>query len=1558
MVPQYFMQLEKLPYTPNGKVDRKKLPEPELTVSSKNTVSPRNNIDSKLINILKDLINIDEISIDDSFFDLGGDSLTAINLCTRIYNEFNVQVFVKDILENPVVMKLSNLISNKDSNVSLTTIPKVEEAPSYPVSSAQKRMFYASNIAGNDSTLYNIPGGVILSNFPDVKKLQKCFNTLVQRHESLRTYFELENENVVQKIKPSLAFKLEIAEEEIDIKNIKSAFKEFVKPFDLSKAPLIRGKLAPISSSNKVLLLVDMHHIVSDGASLNILVNELCKLYNDEVLPELQISYKDFASFEYNQLQKSEFKEAEDFWVSQFEDDVPVLNMPLTYPRPAVQSFEGKKVYSSIPASMREKIEELSNKLGITPYMFFLSCYYILLSKYSGQDDIVIGSAIVGRDLPELQNLIGMFVNSLPLRNSINDEYSFKDFLNQVKDKCLECYKYQSYPFDELVSKLNLKRDTSRSPLFDTMFIYQNNGYAKLDFEDITAENYIPDTKISKFDLSLEIFPKDNMFEMSFEYCTKLFSNKFIENLSKHYINILSEIIENIDIKIADICMLSENEKNKILYDFNNTKTDYPKDKTISQLFEEQVEITPDNIALVFENQSLTYKELNEKANSLAHYLRNNGISRNDIIGIMVNRSLEMIIAILAVLKAGASYIPIDPTYPQSRIKYILEDSKLKFILTQKKILSSFENLPQALAIDLSNNKIFANSIQNLDTVNKPEDIAYIIYTSGSTGKPKGVAISHRNIANFIVGTLRKIPLDGTIVSVTTMCFDIFVLESLLPLTNGMKIVLANESEQNIPQLLNELCLKHSVDIIQTTPARMNLLLSDEESLDYITKLKVIMLGGESFPEKLLFDLQKLTTANIYNMYGPTETTVWSTIQDLTNLNSINIGQPIANTSIYILDNKLNPVPIGMPGNLYIGGDGLSCGYFNRPKLTQEKFIENPFNPAKKIYNTGDLAKWTIDGEIEYIGRSDFQVKVRGLRIELGEIERQILDFPKIDSVCVCVKKDSSEREILCGYFISKERISTSELKNHLSKFLPNYMIPSFLIQLEDFKYTPNGKIDRQKLPLPKVLKNEGTIVTAKTSTEIKLTKIWETLLGLSPISVESNFFEIGGDSILALKMQIELLNENINISYADIFKHNTIRDLAKKIDSLNESSSDDYTPNYDFSKINQLISTNTPKSIKNLKKHTIGNVLLTGATGFLGAHILDYLLSHTSSSVYCIVRKDPSITTEEKLMQKLNYYFDDKYNSLLNKRLFVITSDLEKENLGLSISKQEEISKNINCVINSAAIVRHYGDYSEFERINVNGVQNLIDFCLKFNKKLVQISTISVSGNTLTDLGIQSNNFEKNVFFKENNLYIGQPLNNVYVRSKFEAERLVLENIEANLLDGLILRVGNITNRFSDGKFQPNANENAFLNRLKAFMELKAIPKYILNNYVEFTPVDLLAKAVIKSIEHSIRDITVLHLYNQNHVYIKDLLTMLPKGSIEVVSDENFKNILNKNLQMSQNKDIISHITNDLDKNKNLVYVSNIKIKNDFTKDFLDKIHFKWAKINKRYIRKLLKII
>ncbi len=1557
MVPQYFVKLTELPYTPNGKIDRKKLPMPNIETVNKELVLPRNNIDEILVSLLKEMLHIKNISINDSFFELGGDSLTAINLSTRIYSEFNVQIFVKDILENPIVKDLSDLIASKDAKNSKISILKADNAKYYVASSAQARTYYASNIAGNNSNLYNITGGLILDKSPDIKKLENAFIKLIDRQASLRTYFDIEYQQVVQKIKDNVEFKLETGSTVIKDNEIKSFFEDFVKPFDLSKAPLFRAKIVKMENE-KVLLAIDMHHIISDGTSLSVLVNDVCKIYNNEELNELKIDYKDYAVWEHNRLKNGDFKEAENYWLNQFKGEIPVLNLP-TKPRSVVQSFEGDKIYTEINKTNTEKIDTLSKDLGVTPYMILLSVYYILLSKYTSQDDIVIGTPIVNRTSSALYDIVGMFVNSLPFRANIDSNLSFKDFVNHIKDMCLENYKYQNYPFDELVNKLKLTRDTSRSPLFDTMFIYQNNGYTPISFDGIKAEYYIPNTKISKFDLSLEIVPADNMLNLSFEYATKLFDKGFIRNLSNHYINILNAILENKDIKIADICMLSEDEKNKILYDFNNTKVDYPKDKTIAQLFEEQVEKTPNNVAVVFETQQLTYRELNEKANSLAHYLRDNGIGRNDIVGIMVNRSLEMIVSILAVLKSGAAYLPIDISYPKNRIKYMINDSNLKLILTQNDVKKYFEDLPNSLSVDLNNSDIYSKSNNNLNTINAPDDLAYLIYTSGSTGNPKGVMLTQKNVNNFIKGACDIIEFKETIVSVTTMCFDIFVLETLLPLQNGLKIIIANETEQNIPKSLNKLCIENDVKMLQTTPSKMSLLLSDSNNLDYIKNLSTIMLGGEPFPYKLLQQLKSITDSKIYNMYGPTETTVWSSIKDLSKINSISIGKPIANTQMYILDSELNILPVGIPGELYIGGDGVSKGYFNRPKLTSEKFIANKYIENDIIYNTGDIAKWLPNGEIDCLGRSDSQVKLKGLRIELGEIEEQILSFPNIDNSVACIKTDVAGRQFLCAYFTSKERISISQLKNFLSKFLPNYMVPSFLMQLEKFKYTPNGKIDKNLLPKPNISSNSN-IILPETEIEHKLSKIWEDLLCVSPISIDENFFNIGGDSILALKMQIELLNNNINISYADIFKYNTIKELALRIDSINTTSTENYYKDYDFTKINDLLKNNNLNNVKKIQKKKIRNVLLTGATGFLGAHILDYLLSNTSSNVYCIIRKDvnSSASTTDKLISKLHYYFENKYDQLLNKRLFIITSDITLNNLGLTDSQMEDLANNISCVINSAAIVKHYGYYSEFEKINVIGVKNLIDFCKKYNKKLIQISTISVSGNTLTDLGIQENVFDKDVNFTEKNLYINQSLDNVYVRSKFEAEKIILENIIDSSLDALILRVGNITSRVSDGKFQPNANDNAFLNRLKAFIELKVIPDYILDDYVEFSPVDRLAEAIIKSIEFAPSSISVLHLYNQNHVYIHNLIKMLPKNLIKVIPNEDFKNILNKNLQISTNKDIISHITNDLNKNKELIYKSHIKIKNDISNTFLKNIKYKWNKINKKYIDNLLNIL
>ena len=1037
------------------------------------------------------------------------------------------------------------------------------------------------------------------------------------------------------------------------------------------------------------------------------------------------------------------------------------------------------------------KIYNTSKQLGVTPYMLLLSVYYILLSKYSSQEDIVVGSPIVGRNIAELYNLIGMFVNTLAMRANIDSNLSFKDFLSYIKDMCLNNYKYQDYPFDELVDKLKIQRDTSRNPLFDVMFIYQNNGNATADFGDIKTEYFTPDTKISKFDLSLEVIPENDILNLSFEYATALFNKQFIEDLSKHYSNILTSCLDNLNVKISNICMLSEAEKNKILYDFNNTKTDYPKDKTIAELFEEQAKKTPNNVAVVFGMQKLTYKELNEKANSLAYYLRKNGIETNDLVGIMVNRSLEMIIGMLAVLKAGGAYIPIDPTYPKDRIEYMLKNSNSKLLLTQEHLhdITDFKN---CVYIDLSNDSIYSLPNDNLNHTNTPEDLAYVIYTSGSTGLPKGVMLKQRNIINFVYGIMKEFGFTykDTIVSITTFSFDIFVLESLLPILNGLKTVITSEEEQTDIKMFNELCKKNNVTIFQTTPSRLQAMLAKENSFDFIKKLKYILIGGEPFPPALLKQLQESSKARIYNMYGPTETAVWSSLKDLTNADKINIGKAISNTQLYILDKFNNPLPVGVPGELFIAGDGVCKGYYNNLELTQKVFLNNPFVPNELMYKTGDLCMLLPNGEVEYLERVDNQIKIRGLRIELGEIESKILDYNGIEKVCV-IKQTINNRDFIAAYFTASKRINPSSLKKYLSNYLPKYMIPSYFTVLEKFPYTPNGKIDKKALKLPEeVLSNsrEAEYIAPRTDLEKQFCAIWEQILNVSPIGITDNFFELGGDSILAMNLNLELKSITDSISYADIFKFPTIAELVKKSKSKDEDYDFKYMEkNYD--KYTNLLNSNIQVPNKNtLKYQNCGNVLITGATGFLGMHVLESFINKEKGKAYCIVRSEPGLTAGAKLHQKLNYYFGNKYDKLIGKRIFALTGDICKTGFGLNQEDLSTISNDVDVVINTAARVAHYGNYYEFYNINVKSVQYAVDFCKSFNKKLYHISTLSVSGEAF-DTSIANNKQNATTLFRENNLYIGQSLENVYVRSKFEAECLVLDSI-IDGLDAYILRV------------------------------------------------------------------------------------------------------------------------------------------------------------------------
>lgn len=1559
MIPYQFIKIENFLYTPNGKLDRKALSIPNDIKIKKDIVTPKTNTEKKLFEIIKNIIKDDKFSLSDDFFTLGMDSINLLVLSMKIEDIFNKNISIQQLLSCTSIIDLSKLIDSSENTKNNITIYNSNiNKDYYPTSSAQKRIYYSSIISGDNSTLYNLPGGIIFNKLIDINKLEKCFNILIQKHESFRTYFEIVDGEVVQKIEGKLDFKLKIVN--ANYNDLKQCFEKFLKPFNLKKAPLFRAELIKFEN-NKCLLLFDMHHIISDGTSLNILIKDLCSLYNGQNIDEPLLNYKDFAIWENDNLKKDTFFKNKEYWINKFKDNLPILNLPTDYPRPTKKSFKGKKIYKTLDKDITKNINDLAKKLEVTPYMLLLSIYYILLSKYSLQDDIIVGSPIVGRDNTKLLNIIGMFVNTLPLRIKIDQNNTFREFLKTVKDTCLEAFKNQNYPFNELVNDLNIPRDSSRNPLFDVMFIYQNEGNKDVSLKNIQGEYFLPDTKTSKFDLSLEIVPKNDELYLNFEYCTALFKEDFIENLSHHYINIIKTIIETLDIPISRITMLSDEEKNTILNEFNNTTTNYPKNSNIITLFEEQVEKHSKDIAVVFEDQKLTYEELNKKANQLAHVISNHGINEGDIIALLMDKSLEMIVSILAVLKANCAFLPIDVSYPKERIDYMLKDSNSKLLITTDKSLNSIDYAIKIINIDINKAAIFDNEyINNYLKSYNSENLAYIMYTSGSTGTPKGVMIKQKSIirlvkdSNFIkYNSHEHILQSGSIV------FDASTFEIWSALLNGFELYIIKKEELLNSDSLQNYLLKNKITILWLTAPLFNQLI--EENPHMFNTVNYLLTGGDVLSPKHI-NMARIANPNlkIINGYGPTENTTFSSCftidQDYDN--NIPIGYPISNSTCYVCSSTGELVPTGVPGELYVGGDGLAIGYLNNPNLTNEKFINFPYTNTK-VYKTGDLVRWLPNGCLEFLGRIDSQIKIRGFRVELNEINLRISKFMGIKE-CTTVLQEIKNEKTICCYYVSKENIDLNVLKNYLKTFLPSYMIPSYFVQLDKLPINTNGKVDKKSLPTNFNKKSSSLrLEKPKNETEDIILNVYKKILNIDEISTNDDFFEIGGDSLSAMKLQVELLANNLNITYADIFKYSSIKSLAKFVNSARDKEKQEYLNYKKYDKLLKNNSIDNINKIDDIKPCSIGNVLLTGFTGFLGAHVLDSFIKNTDTNIYCLIRGKNNLSALDRLKNILHFYFEDKYDKYIGNRINLVEGDITKDNIGLSSTEYEFLGSNINTVIHCAALVKHYGTFKEFENINILGTKRIIDFCTKFNLKLLHVSTISVSGNAFAEDSYVENNFTEDVNYSETNFYIGQNLENLYVKSKFIAEKLVLDAINTGL-EASILRMGNLTSRFSEGKFQQNHFENAFVNRFKSILQIKYAPDYLLSGYVEFTPIDYCGDAIIKIASHFNPKFTVFHLLNEKIVTIDRLLSIFKELNIDIniVSSEKFKEIINDLLHDSTKKMYLEGIINDFNKDTELVYESPVKIKSEFTNTFLNKIGFSWPYIDKNYIYNYLKYL
>jgi len=1220
MMPSAFVVLETLPLTPNGKVDRRALPAPEkFPELEESFVAPRTQIEEILASIWSNILSIDTVGVHDNFFLLGGHSLLATQVISRVCDTFDIELPLRNLFAAPTIAELAEQVENLlHSGQSVKTLPllPIPRSESIPLSFAQARLWFLDQLQPN-SAFYNIPLALHLRGQLNIPALESSINEIIQRHEALRTNFATIEGQPVQVIASTKNFKLlvvdllHLPESEREIEAQRFVNKEANRPFNLEREPLFRGMVLQLGETEYILLLT-MHHIISDGWSLGIFVRELTELYKGfctekpSILPELPVQYADFAVWQRQWLQGEILETQLDYWKQQLKNAPNLLELPTDRPRSPVQTFRGRYYYAALSKKLSAELTTLSKQAGVTLFMTLLAAFQTLLSRLSGQDDIVVGTPVAGRNRREIEGIIGFFVNTLVLRTDLSGNPNFEQLLSRVKEVALQAYTHQDLPFEQLVDVLQPTRDLSYTPLFQLMFALDDVLVPSVELPELTVKPYAVEISTAKFDLTLSMENTADGLVAEWEYNVDLFDEATIARMTGHFQTLLEGIVANSQQQISELPLLTEAERHQVLVEWNNTFAEYPHDKCIHQLFEEQVELNPSSIAVVFEGEQLTYQELNAKSNQLAHYLRSAkllgsdslGVGTEVLVGICVERSPLMIVGLLGILKAGGAYVPIDPNYPSERKAFMLEDSAVPVLLAQSKLV---EKLPPSSArvvcLDSDWSEIADYSEENLSTGVKPENLAYVIYTSGSTGKPKGVLIEHRSLVNYTTAAIAQYQIQKSdrFLQFSSISFDVSAEEIYTSLTYGATLVLRTDSMlSSIAEFLQK-CRNWEITVLALPTAYWHELTAflSPKTLALPPSLRLIIIGGEkALPERLKTWFECVgQQVRLVNNYGPTEATVGVTICELsavdTTLKELPIGRPLANIQTYILDRNGQPVPVGVPGELHIGGAGLARGYLNQPNLTNERFIRNPFNdsPTSRLYKTGDLVRYLPDGNIEYLGRIDNQVKIRGFRIEIGEIEQVLAQHLDVQEAVVVAREDIPGNKRLVAYIVSNiipERISyqtesvsvkklpeeqgllktlqhtiTDRLRDYLKQKLPDYMIPSAFVLLETIPLTPNGKLDRHALIAPDSSHfwNEICFVDPHDTLELQLSQIWSEVLGIYPVGVRDNFFTMGGHSLLAVRLMARLEQQfGTNLPLATLFSSPTIEQLAIHIRSSRDS--------------------------------------------------------------------------------------------------------------------------------------------------------------------------------------------------------------------------------------------------------------------------------------------------------------------------------------------------------------------------------------------------------------------
>eukprot|EP00516_Mucochytrium_quahogii_P006410 CAMPEP_0203744840 /NCGR_PEP_ID=MMETSP0098-20131031/768_1 /ASSEMBLY_ACC=CAM_ASM_000208 /TAXON_ID=96639 /ORGANISM=" , Strain NY0313808BC1" /LENGTH=2448 /DNA_ID=CAMNT_0050632463 /DNA_START=603 /DNA_END=7949 /DNA_ORIENTATION=+ len=1417
MVPSTVTFIEFVPTTVNGKVDFRALPAIEDDVSQKTGtpyVAPGTVLESQLCEIWCRVLGKKQVGINDSFFQLGGTSIDAIKVVGVIREELSLVVTVSDIFDLKTVGSIALKTGGESACTSVELIPRAGPGSAVDkLSFGQERCLFIESLA-NGTNAYHIPFGFVLAQDICMEALENAINFMIERHHVLRTVY---NPDMTQSVLSEWVFSIET----VDLEQV-SAFANV--PFELSHSLPLRACVYEDSDSVARLLVV-IHHIAFDGWSVEIFLNELAlayESYSKEQSPELesmQIQYSDFAVWERDVIEDS--TEAIGYWTAQLTG-YENLNLLTDKPRPSQQDYAGANVDCILPSTFANALRELAQSEETTLFSVLISAWYLVLNKTCNQQDLIIGTPTANRQHPQTHGLIGYFVNTLALRVLVDQECSVADFIAEVNGTVQDAKEYEQLPFDQIVDALGIERDQSRNAVFQVLFGYNQQSETSFPFGELsTTED--SEWSPAKFDLTFNILDDGNTLNLSMNYATSLFNESSVNRMLERYRFVLEQMVSSFDVKVKDISILMPEERGLIMNTFSvGEKLDVFTDSQTSHgLFEARVQTQPNAVAVVYEGVRLTYAELNMRANALARKLVD--LDCGKMVGLCLDRSLEMVISMLAVQKAGGAYVPISPEYPAERTKFIIEDTGMSVIITHGEFVSRFQNVQVVVA-----NEIGDFPTDNLDVEVSETDLAYVIYTSGTTGNPKGVMLTHKNLANYARSHCEMFLSNGPKIQLAfaSYTFDVSVMEVFGGLLNGQTVVVASELQKKDPTLLAKLLHEEHVDWAQIPPKLLEAIPPAT-----VARLNTITVGGESCNLKTMEEMA--ATKMMVNLYGPTEATINSTWHvfksgDANN----NIGRPLYNAYAYVVDAFGDLAPVGVPGELVVGGTCVAVGYLNRPELTSEKFIANPFDAAAcpRLYKTGDVCRWLENGDIEFLGRNDFQIKLNGFRIELQEIENVISAIDGVQLGVVVVH----EKKYLDAYVIaSPEQVSAEQIQEELAKQLPEYMIPSTITFMEELPYTIAGKMDMRALPLPdRAGAQKGETFVAPTSDlEKDLCAIWQRALGAEAIGVTDDFFRSGGTSLTAIRIQAEMnVAFGCDVSLKSMFEAKTIRKLIQTVCG-DVVDVDDEASKVDLKADVQAFSDNASSSECKWEQKTSEVVLLTGATGLLGAYILYQLVTRDNlpKRVHCIVRASNNESAEARLVKKLKecgLHFEGVLD-----RVTAWAGDIAEEtSMGLAAEDYEKLAKTVDTVIHSAAYVNHMLEYEHHRATNVVGTKNIIDFCkAETEKRLAHVSSTSVNP-TINRLVKETESIDE----------FDEVITNGYCQSKWVAEQIV----QRAGIPAIIFRPGEMGCDSTRKHFW--SKTDALRLCLQMCFDIGSYPVEFRDRLIEFTPADLAAKSIV----------------------------------------------------------------------------------------------------------------